>query len=578
MAILLPNKLSPIFAFSSSNFITQIKYFGNTKLFRIACGDTKQNWSNAATSLSSTPCASSRAQENQFDPNDDVLQYEEKLENLRNALLVSMNDANPTESLIFVDTIQRLSVAHHYRKEIEMIMKQQSYNLKKGNTQNLRDVALSFRLLRQRGYHVSADLFNNFKGKDGKFRGEIKQDIWGLLELHEAVHLHFEGENILDEAQDFTVQLLHEHIVAADMELKWCNVVKMRLRNPYHKTITRLMTDQNNFQSDVGYINKWITTLTELSELDFVRAKCIHKDELLQVSKWWSDLGLNRELKLARNEPLKWYTWSMAILINNLSLSEERVQLTKSIAFIYLIDDVFDLYGALDDLTIFTEAVYKWDYAAIDMLPEYMKMCYISLLDTTNEIGRTIREKHGYNPINSLKQTWVSLCNAFLVEAKWFASRDFPGAKKYLVNGKVSSGVHVVLVHLFFLLGLGNRTNLDDISTLISSVSTILRLWDDLGSAEDEHQDGTDGSYIECYLRDNPGKGFEEAREHVVGMIGMEWKRLNKECFNLRDKSSASYEFEEGALNLARMVPLMYNYDHNQRLPILKEYMKLMLQ
>ncbi|KAH6795945.1 hypothetical protein C2S51_036931 [Perilla frutescens var. frutescens] len=488
-----------------------------------------------------------------------------------------MNDDNPMESLIFVDTIQRLSVAHHYRKEIEMIMKQQYYNLKKGNTQNLRDVALSFRLLRQRGYHVSADLFSNFKGKDGKFKSEIKQDIWGLLELHEAVHLHFEGENILDEAQDFTVQLLHEHIVAADMELKWCNVVKMRLRNPYHKTITRLMTE-NNFQSDVGYINKWITTLTELSELDFVRAKHIHKDELLQVSKWWTDLGLNRELKLARNEPLKWYTWSMAILINNLSLSEERVRLAKSIAFIYLIDDIFDLYGALGDLTIFTEAVHKWDYAAIDMLPDYMKMCYISLLDTANEIGRTISKEHGYNPINSLKQTWASLCDAFLVEAKWFSSRDLPGAKEYLVNGKVSSEVHVVLVHLFFLLGLGDRTNLDDILTLVSSIATILRLWDDLGSAKDEHQDGMDGSYIECYLRDNPGIGFKEAREHVVGMIRMEWKRLNKECFNLRNKSSASYEFEEGALNLARMVPLMYNYDHNQRLLILKEYMKLMLQ
>lgn len=78
---------------------------------------------------------------------------------------------------------------------------------------------------------------------------------------------------------------------------------------------------------------------------------------------------------------------------------------------------------------------------------------------------------------------WASLCIAFLVEAKWLRSKNLPGAKEYLTNGKVSSGVHVVLVHLFFLLGYSG-TNLDDVSPLISSVATILRLWDDLGTAQ----------------------------------------------------------------------------------------------
>lgn len=50
----------------------------------------------------------------------------------------------------------------------------------------------------------------------------------------------------------------------------------------------------------------------------------------------------------------------MAILINDISLSEQRVQLTKSIAFVYLIDDIFDLYGTLDELAIFMEAVDKY--------------------------------------------------------------------------------------------------------------------------------------------------------------------------------------------------------------------------
>ena len=82
----------------------------------------------------------------------------------------------------------------------------------------------------------------------------------------------------------------------------------------------------------------------------------------------------------------------------------------------------------------------------------------------------------------------MTLCNAFLVEAKWFASGKFPKADEYLRNGIISSGVHVVLVHMFFLLGdrttMKNPTIVDDNPAIISSVAAILRLWDDLGSAK----------------------------------------------------------------------------------------------
>lgn len=68
----------------------------------------------------------------------------------------------------------------------------------------------------------------------------------------------------------------------------------------------------------------------------------------------------------------------------------------------------------------------------------------------------------------------------FLVEAKWFASRHLLTSNEYLENGKGSSGVHVILVHIFFLLGINRKTGgavqVDDISELMSSVAAILRL------------------------------------------------------------------------------------------------------
>ena len=45
------------------------------------------------------------------------------------------------------------------------------------------------------------------------------------------------------------------------------------------------------------------------------------------------------------------------------SFSDQRIDLTKPISFIYLIDDIFDVYGTLDELTLFTEAVTRYIYA-----------------------------------------------------------------------------------------------------------------------------------------------------------------------------------------------------------------------
>ena len=84
---------------------------------------------------------------------------------------------------------------------------------------------------------------------------------------------------------------------------------------------------------------------------------------------------------------------------------------------------------------------------------------------------------------------WARLCTAFLEEAKWFASGHLPEAEEYLKNGITSSGVHVALVHMFFLIGDGSTKDLAESvkldTCLISyNVAAILRLWDDLGSAK----------------------------------------------------------------------------------------------
>nr|P0CV95.1 RecName: Full=(3S,6E)-nerolidol synthase 2, chloroplastic/mitochondrial; Short=FaNES2; Flags: Precursor [Fragaria x ananassa] len=501
---------------------------------------------------------------------DIFVQHCQKLELFRNVLR-NVAELDALEGLNMIDAVQRLGIDFHFQREIDEILHKQMSNVSASD--DLHEVALRFRLLRQHGYFVPEDVFNNFKDSKGTFKQVLGEDIKGLMSLYEASQLGTEGEDTLVEAEKFSGHLLKTSL--SHLDHHHARIVGNTLRNPHHKSLASFMA--RNFFVTTQATNSWLNLLKDVAKTDFNMVRSLHQNEIVQISKWWKELGLAKELKFARDQPQKWYIWSMACLTDP-KLSEERVELTKPISFVYLIDDIFDVYGTLDDLILFTEAVNRWEITAIDHLPDYMKICFKALYDMTNEISCKVYQKHGWNPLQSLKISWASLCNAFLVEAKWFASGQLPKSKEYLKNGIVSSGVNVVLVHMFFILGQNITTKsvelLNETPAMISSSAAILRLWDDLGSAKDENQDGNDGSYVRCYLEEHEGCSIEEAREKTINMISDEWKKLNRE---LLSPNPFPATITLASLNLARMIPLMYSYDGNQCLPSLKEYMKLML-
>ncbi|KAK2631924.1 hypothetical protein EUGRSUZ_L02261 [Eucalyptus grandis] len=173
---------------------------------------------------------------------------------------------------------------------------------------------------------------------------------------------------------------------------------------------------------------------------------------------------------------------------------------------------------------------------------------------------------------------WANLCNAFLVEFQWNASGKLPKADDYLKNAIITSGVPLVLTHLFFLMGqnianqsMDSKKEEVQLPNIIFLVAEILRLWDDLGCAQDENQNGYDGSYVECYLRENEGSSYQSAREHVMKLISKLWKLLNKECLS---PCPFSAPFLEACVNAAKMVSLMYNYEDKHGLGLLQHHMK----
>ncbi|KAK3431525.1 hypothetical protein EUGRSUZ_E03571, partial [Eucalyptus grandis] len=416
--------------------------------------------------------------------------------------------------------IQRLGVESLFREQIKAILKWQYTHFSSLNhgKDDVYEIALWFRLLRQEGYRVPADVFEYFNDKGKGFVMKLEGNIKGMMELYKASQMSTEEEDILDEAECFSSKCLNA-LLTCDLDHEQARMIESTLQYPYRKSFARLLAPQS-FVNDMPGANSWMEDLLEVANKKRRIDQFVHQKEIHQINKWWKELGLGEKMKCARDQPLKWYMWSMAILTDP-SLSELRVELIKPISLVYIIDDIFDVHGTVDGLILFTEAIKRY--------------------------------------------IWANLCNAFLVEFQWNASGKLPKADDYLKNAIITSGVPLVLTHLFFLMGqnianqsMDSKKEEVQLPNIIFLMAEILRLWDDLGCAQDENQNGYDGSYVDCYLRENQGSSYQSASEHVMKLISKLWKLLNKECLS---PCPFSVPFLEACVNAAKMVSLMYNYE-----------------
>ncbi|KAF8685816.1 hypothetical protein HU200_043723 [Digitaria exilis] len=490
-----------------------------------------------------------------------------------------------------IDNLKRLCIDHYFEEEIKSAM---GACMDLIHSDYLYDATLAFRLMREAGHHVSAadDVLRRFTDDDtGEFKLALSKDIRGLLNLHDISHMDMGQEASLCKAKEFSSKHLASAI--SYLEPGLARYVRQSLDHPYHLSLMPYKA-RHHLSYLQSLPNRDTAAMEELAIAEFQLNKCLHQKEMQEVKRWWMDLGLSDEIPVVRDQVVKWYMWPMTTLhgpslsryrvLQGSSFSRYRIEIAKIISLVYVVDDIFDLIGTLEELSLFTEAVKMWNTDAPDSLPSCMRSCYNTLYTITNEIADMAEMEHGFNPINHLKKAWAVLFDGFMVESKWLATHQAPAAEDYLRNGVVTSGVPLTFAHLFFLLGqdhtscynedAANKLSDHVIPPAISCPAKILRLWDDMGSAKDEAQEGLDGSYRDFYLMENPSCTLADAEEHMKKLIAREWEELNRECFSRRSFSSS---FSQASLNAARMVSVMYSYDEKQRLLVLEEYMRMLL-
>ena len=74
------------------------------------------------------------------------------------------------------------------------------------------------------------------------------------------------------------------------------------------------------------------------------------------MQRWWKSTGLAENLSFARDRLMENFLWTVGVIFQP-QFGYCRRMSTKVNALITTIDDVYDVYGTLDELELFTDAV-----------------------------------------------------------------------------------------------------------------------------------------------------------------------------------------------------------------------------
>ncbi|XP_023512351.1 terpene synthase 10-like isoform X2 [Cucurbita pepo subsp. pepo] len=393
------------------------------------------------------------------------------------------------------------------------------------------------------------------KDETMNFSTELYRDLNEMLSLYEASFLCIEGENILAAAKYFTINYLEKYMRSCNDEYE-ASIIRHALEFPIHWRISRLdarwFIDIYERKVDMNPI------LLEIAKLDFNRVQSIHQEDLKYASRWWRSTGFTEKLSFARDRLMECFFWTVGMGFEP-ELSSFRRMATRIGALITTIDDIYDVYGTLDELELFTEAVERWNVDALDQLPDYMKICFLGLHNSVNEMAFEMLRDKGINVIQYLKKTWVDLCKSYILEARWYHTGYKPTLEEYLDNAWISIGVPLLLVHAYASETspmLQDMESLEEHIDIIRCSSIIARLVDDLGTSTIELERGDVPKSIQCYMN-NMGASEKSAREHIKHLIDETWKKLNTVDV---ENSFFPRVFIEIAKNLGRMAQCIYQH------------------
>ncbi|KAJ4840103.1 hypothetical protein Tsubulata_024916 [Turnera subulata] len=446
-------------------------------------------------------------------------------EKVRKMLTTPLTEDNILEKLSLIDAVLRLGIGYHFQKEIDdallKIHKMDEYH----GSDDISTIALGFRLLRQSGHYVSSDMFNKFVDANGNFKENLIKDWEGLLNLYEASYVSVHGEKILDDALEFTKK--HLKSLVNDLPPPVAEQVNRALHRPVQRNVDKY--EQLQYISIYERLDAHSEVVLKLAKLDFNVVQSLYREEMRSLTKWWKDLDFATKLpQFFRDRMTEVFSWSLGAFPEP-ELSLSRMTLAKFGAIFTVIDDIYDAYGTIDEIELFTDAIQRWD-GSIDRLPDYMKVVFHALMELSKQLEEfTVKEGRPYC-FQYVKEAIKRQIRMYATEARWFNEGYVPKFEEHRAVTGVSTCLYMLAYQTVSVMPEATKEVYDWLVTdpkILAASADHSRLWDDIASHESEQKRGHVASAVESYMKEY-GVSKEEARDAIKKLMEDDWKHMNE--------------------------------------------------
>ncbi|GAB4854256.1 hypothetical protein Ancab_022843 [Ancistrocladus abbreviatus] len=406
--------------------------------------------------------------------------------------------------------------------------------------------------MREYGFNISSDIFKSFQDDGGAFLDSLKFDLQGMLALYEASYMACHGEDILDQAQRFSITCLQLALTRQTISPLEQRQITHALNGPLIRNCARIEAIHYLplYSRDMSHNE----TLLKFAVLDYNIVQAMHKMELNAISMWWNELDFRTKLPYMRDRVTE--EFSLAIIVYfEPQYSLARMVSTKLLLIITAIDDTYDAYGTIEELELLADAIERLDTDSLNALPEFMKPIVLALLDLLSEIEATAKGRPYV--IHYLKQELKKTARAYLVEAKRFNEGYVPTLEEHMDVALATAGSTYWPTVLF--VGMEDATEdafqwAHSVPKIGEASATITRFLDDIFCDEYEKLQSTNA--INWYMR-NMNITEEEAKAILLNQVENAWKDMNEELLLLGQNSSLPKPVIKCIVNTAKATDIV---------------------
>ncbi|KAJ4901657.1 Alpha-barbatene synthase [Raphanus sativus] len=496
-------------------------------------------------------------------------------------MLSSEEEDAVKRKILLIHLLESLGLAYHFEKEIEETLKhafEKMEDLINGEN-DLYTISIMFRAFRTYGHNMPSDVFNRFKGNDGKFKECMIEDVKGLLSFYEAVHFGTTTDHILDEALSFSVDHLEQ--LASGLRESPPHVLKHvqnALYIPQHRKTQVLVAKE--YISFYEQEEDRDDTLLKLAKLNFKFLRLHYIYELKTVIMWWKGLDHVQNLPLGIRERTieSWFSTLMIYFEPKFSLG--RIMTAKFVLATTCVDDFCDTYGSVPEVESLVDCLERWD-------PDYMENCQSLIMKTTFKLVmylfkefEEVMKLHGRSfALENVIEEFKIFARSELEHLKWARTGHVPNFDEYVETGGAAAGTYSTIA--CSIMGLEETGKKIDFEWLISRPNVVrfiakkTRLMDDIMDFEEDMNSGYSANALNYYMKQH-GVTKEEAIREIQKMVGDVNKSINEECLK---PTNVSRSVLMVALNFGRMVDVLCTSDdvYNHRGGKLKEYLIALL-